>query len=124
MDLPGFQESIDKDYPNSPNNVVSNIIIPEIKRLCAISIDAGCESLAKSDIKNSFELLGYDYMVDEQFRPVLIEVNSNPCLELACPILALLIPKMIENVVKRTLGIYPTIYILIFLSNVYLSMYV
>jgi tubulin monoglycylase TTLL3/8 len=80
--------------------------VPEIKRLSALSIEAGSEHLGKSDIKNSFELLGYDYMVDEQFRSVLIEVNSNPCLELACPMLATLIPSLIENVVKKSLGVY------------------
>jgi tubulin polyglutamylase TTLL1/tubulin monoglycylase TTLL3/8 len=39
-------------------------------------------------------------MVDEDFNPYLIEVNTNPCLELSSPYLARLIPAMIENSIK------------------------
>jgi hypothetical protein len=31
-------------------------------------------------------------MIDEKFHPWLIEINTNPCLELASPLLARLIP--------------------------------
>ena len=48
----------------------------------------------------SFEIFGYDFMVDEDLRPWLIEVNTNPCLELASPYLARLIPAMLENSIK------------------------
>ena len=36
-------------------------------------------------------------MFDEEFKPYLIEVNTNPCLELSSPLLARLIPQMLEN---------------------------
>ena len=36
-------------------------------------------------------------MFDEEFKPYLIEVNTNPCLELSSPLLARLIPNMLEN---------------------------
>ena len=36
-------------------------------------------------------------MFDDEFKPFLIEVNTNPCLELSCPLLARLIPSMLEN---------------------------
>jgi hypothetical protein len=39
-------------------------------------------------------------MIDEDLRPWLIEVNTNPCLELSCPFLSRLIPSMIENAIK------------------------
>ena len=36
-------------------------------------------------------------MIDENFKVYLIEVNTNPCLELSSPLLARLIPSMLEN---------------------------
>ena len=45
----------------------------------------------------TFEILGLDYMIDDHFNTWLIEVNTNPCLELSCPLLARLVPAMLEN---------------------------
>lgn len=36
---------------------------------------------------HSFEIFGYDFMLDDNFKVYLIEVNTNPCLETTCPIL-------------------------------------
>ena len=36
-------------------------------------------------------------MIDEDFKTWLIEVNTNSCLELCCPLLAKVIPNMVEN---------------------------
>lgn len=46
------------------------------------------------------EVFGLDFMIDDEFRLYLIEVNTNPCLELSCPLLARLIPTLIENALK------------------------
>lgn len=46
---------------------------------------------------NSFEVYGLDFMFDDEFKPYLIEVNTNPCLELSSPLLARLIPSMLDS---------------------------
>ena len=51
-------------------------------------------------LDNTFELFGMDYMIDEDFKVYLIEVNTNPCLELSSTLLARLIPNMIDDVLK------------------------
>ena len=51
----------------------------------------------------SFEVFGYDFMIDEDFRVYLIEVNTNPCLETSCPLLARIISEMIDNTFKMTI---------------------
>jgi tubulin polyglutamylase TTLL1/tubulin monoglycylase TTLL3/8 len=39
-------------------------------------------------------------MIDENFKPWLIEINTNPCLEISSPVLARVIPYMVENAFK------------------------
>lgn len=48
----------------------------------------------------TFELFGLDFMIDDNFKVILIEVNTNPSLELCSPLLARLIPQMLENTVR------------------------
>lgn len=48
----------------------------------------------------NFEVFGLDFMIDEQYKPWLIEINTNPCLELSSPLLGRLIPAMIENALR------------------------
>lgn len=50
-----------------------------------------------------FELFGLDFLVDASFRPLLIEVNTNPCLELSSHSLERLIPRMLENMFRLAL---------------------
>jgi hypothetical protein len=47
-------------------------------------------------LNNSFEILGYDFMIDDDFKLSLIEVNTNPCLETDSPLLSRIIPELIE----------------------------
>jgi tubulin polyglutamylase TTLL1 len=57
---------------------------------------------------NNFELFGLDFMVDYNFHPWLIEVNTNPCLELNCPLMQRILPFMVENTLRISLDpIFP-----------------
>ena len=56
--------------------------------------------------KHSFEIMGYDFMIDEELRPWLIEVNTNPCLEETSALLRQLLPRMIDDAFKLTLDVY------------------
>lgn len=49
---------------------------------------------------NTFEIFGYDFMIDEDFSLKLIEANTNPSIEICCPLLARIIPNMIESSLK------------------------
>jgi hypothetical protein len=97
-----WQESINRDYPGTDTTIVESKIRPEIIRLTTISIKSVAEELNSSNgiVKNTFELLGYDYMVTDKFEPKLIEINSNPCLEFACPLLKEIISNVINSTIK------------------------
>ena len=75
-------------------------MLPKIKKMATDTIKAVSRKLDPERRANSFEIFGYDFMIDEDMQPWLIEVNTNPCLELASPYLARLIPAMLENAIK------------------------
>ena len=75
-------------------------VVPKMKSLATDTIKAVSRKMDPNRRHCSFEIFGYDFMVDEDLRPWLIEVNTNPCLELSSPYLARLIPAMLENAIK------------------------
>ena len=52
--------------------------------------------------ENTFQLVGYDFLIDEDFRVWLIEVNDNPYLGYSNASMALLVPQMISDLLKLT----------------------
>lgn len=68
---------------------------PEMKKLAADAIRSTFIQLDKNKKEFSFEVFGLDFMIDDNFKIWLIEVNTNPCLELSCPLLSRLIPGML-----------------------------
>ena len=75
-------------------------LVPQMKTLITDSIRATCFKLDPDRLTNSFEILGYDFMMDEDFRLILIEANTNPCLETESPLLSRIIPELIESTFK------------------------
>ena len=64
------------------------------------AIRASAKTLDPSNKQHCFELFGLDFMIDQDFNPWLIECNSNPCLEVSCPLLSGIIPTMVENILR------------------------
>jgi hypothetical protein len=77
-------------------------ILPLMKQIVLDTVLATYEKLNPSKKIQCFEVLGYDFMIDSNYKPWLIEVNTNPCLELVSPYLEVLIPKMLENAFALT----------------------
>ena len=71
-----------------------------MKKMATDSIKAVSRKIDPTKKHSTFEIYGLDFMIDEMMKPWLIEVNTNPCLELSSPYLARLIPTMIENALK------------------------
>jgi hypothetical protein len=45
-------------------------------------------------------LFGYDFIFDEDLNTILIEVNTNPCLEEANTLLKKLLPRMLDDMLN------------------------
>lgn len=55
-----------------------------------------CKNEPKQQMHN-FEIFGLDFMIDRSFKPWLIEINTNPCLDCSSSLLNRIIPYMIKN---------------------------
>ena len=77
-----------------------NDILPNIKILIKDSIQSVFLDIDPKKRLHCMEIFGYDFMIDCNFKPWLIEVNTNPCLELSSNYLSTLIPSMLENAFK------------------------
>jgi tubulin monoglycylase TTLL3/8 len=68
-----------------------------MERLVVDSFRAVYKKLDPKRLSNSFEIFGYDFMIDANFKVYLIECNTNPSLEICCPLLARIIPELLDN---------------------------
>lgn len=46
--------------------------------------------------------MGYDFLLDEELNTILIEANTNPCLEESNELLRKVIPRMIDDMINIT----------------------
>jgi tubulin---tyrosine ligase len=51
----------------------------------------------------SFEIFGFDFIVDSDYRTWLIEVNTNPDLSTSSSVLKKLVPRMVNDALKLTI---------------------
>jgi D-alanine-D-alanine ligase-like ATP-grasp enzyme len=92
-----FQRYINQSMPKDKQVVFAYDILPQIKEMVRDTVKATFMKLDKHGVMNTFELLGYDFMIDADWKPYIIEVNTNPCLALSSSYLARLIPELVEN---------------------------
>lgn len=98
---------IDRIYPQK-RGVFYDSIYPRMKELATHSLRAASAAIDPHKLTHNFELFGLDFMIDAELKVWLIEVNSNPCLELSCPLLTAIIPRLVENTLQLTLdAIFP-----------------
>lgn len=73
-----------------------------MKEIARLSIQSVKKKLNQNGRKYCFEIFGYDFIIDQDLSVWLIEVNTNPCLELSSPLLEQLIPRMISIILFFT----------------------
>ena len=96
LSINDFQRYLDQNFPTKNIHFMRDLF-PVMERLVTDSVRAVYKQLDPSRKQNSFEIFGYDFMIEEDFRVQMIEANTNPCLEIQCPLLARIIPELLDN---------------------------
>lgn len=71
-----------------------------MKEITLDAVKATYLSLDPLRRQHNFELFGMDFMIDNNLKPFLIQINTNPCLEICCPLLSGLIPELLEQTLR------------------------
>lgn len=86
-----------------PAEYVKSYLYPRVKEQIKLSLESVRRKLKVG--KAFFELFGYDFIIDGEFNPWLIEVNTNPCLEESSKLLEKYIPRMVNDMLKLTVDV-------------------
>ena len=74
-------------------------------------LSIGSKKLLKSKNVLCFQIFGYDFIIDENFKPWILEINDNPGLSISSPVIAKLIPRMFDDAMRLTIDkIFNTVY--------------
>ena len=96
-----LQYNIDINYSEKKINFKRDIL-PKIYKIVEFTFRAVSNKINSFNRKFSFEIFGFDFMIDNFFNPFLIEVNMNPGLEESSPLIKILIPRMLDDALRLT----------------------
>jgi hypothetical protein len=94
-----------KNYMNKKNISLDNFnkMINQIKYLVQISFKSVGKKLIKTNPILCFEIFGYDFIIDNDFKPWILEINNNPGLCISSPVIQKLIPRMLDDAFRLTI---------------------
>ncbi len=95
-----FEDSLKNEYKLNIN--IKKDIYPKIYNIIRISLESVKDEINKFGRKGCFEIFGYDFMLDKDLNPFLIEINTNPGFEISSPLISKLVPRMIDDALRLT----------------------
>ena len=100
-----FQKYLEKKYPSQfeSGEAWFYTLYNKIKKLVADTFKAVDGKINPEGRNNCFELYGYDFMVTDDFNVLLIEVNTNPCLETPWSLLSSIVSSVLDNMFRVVL---------------------
>ena len=93
------------DFELSVNNTINvkKDLLPRLKEIIIYTMKCVKNKINKEDRRLCFEIFGYDFMFDVDYKPYLLEINTNPGLEISSPLIEMLIPRLIDDAFKLTI---------------------
>ena len=95
-----LQYNIQVNYNNKVD--FKTEIIPKIKHIIKFVFQSVKTKINGLNRNYTFEIYGFDFMLDIDFNPFLIEVNLNPGLEESSPLIKMLVPRMLDDALRLT----------------------
>ena len=71
--------------------------MPQIKVLIRESFASVVNEVDPEQLSSTFEMFGFDFMMDDDLKLYIIEVNTNPCFATPCPLLTRIISSVIDQ---------------------------
>ena len=81
----------------NPKKGFYDVVFPQIRTISREVIEAAFPFIDPQRRSSNFEIFGIDVMIDSNYKCWLIEVNTNPCIEVSCKVLADVVPHMLDN---------------------------
>ena len=97
-----FQKYLDANFPKLNIDFYRDIL-PQIAKLVTDTFRAAYTKIDPYKRMNCFELYGFDFMLDDEFKVYLIEANTNPCLTTPCPLLTRIISNLLDSTFRIAL---------------------
>ena len=97
-----LQQYLDENFGQYKLNV-EELLLPRIKDIIIDTFLCVKKKMNASHRSNVFELFGFDFLLDEDFRVWLIEVNHNPFLGTPNERMREIVPRMIDDMLKIVL---------------------
>ena len=94
-----------KDYLLNQNISLDKFekLMLDIKDLILISMNSVKNKLMRTNNVLCFEIFGYDFIIDNNFKPWILEINNNPGLAISSPLIEKLIPRMLDDAFRLTI---------------------
>ena len=105
-----FQTYLDKEYKDKKANVREHIM-NQVKYIVELTMKSVKEKINPNKRNFCFEIFGYDFMMDINLNVFLIEINTNPGLEISSPWIKAIVPRMVDDALRLTIDkVFPTKY--------------
>ena len=98
-----FIESLNEYKIKEKPEIIFNKIMNKIKDLIQLSMNSVGKKLQGIPNVLSFQIFGYDFIIDNKFNPWILEINDNPGLEISSKLISKLIPRMIDDALRLTI---------------------
>ena len=105
-----FQKYLDKEYKDKKVNVRDHIM-NQVKYIVELTMKSVREKINPNKRNFCFEIFGYDFMMDVNLNVYLLEINTNPGLEISSPWIKAIVPRMVDDALRLTIDeVFPTKY--------------